>query len=136
MLDQKYFGLSLMTWIIIGIIFIYIIYCTTCMKETFSETPKVKVFNFNTKWCGYSTRFQPEWNNFEKECKNMNNVIAKDVKCDKKNNEKLCEEDYRVPGYPYVLLSCGGKNIEYEGKRTAEALKKKVIEVQEQAKKA
>ena len=75
MLDQKYFGLSLMTWIIIGIIFLYIIYCTTCMKETFSETPKVKVFNFNTKWCGYSTRFQPEWNKFEKECKNMNNVI-------------------------------------------------------------
>ena len=44
----------------------------------------IKVYNFNTSWCGYSVRFQPEWKKFEEEINSINNlsIQAFDIKCD------------------------------------------------------
>ena len=90
MLDQKYFGLSVMTWIVIVVLLVYI-WCSR-NKEFFSDTnnndnqenkdSKIKVYNFNTSWCGYSKQFQPTWDEFQKKYKSDNRVIVKDVKCD------------------------------------------------------
>lgn len=143
MFDQKYFGLSLWVWIVIIAIIAYSMYqscelqptktvINTEIKEKFSDgeskssdKPIVKIFNFNTEWCGWSRRFQPEWDSFMEHVKNPTNnlkhVQAYDIKCDNEENKKMCEE-YKVPGYPYVIVEVNGTRQSYEGERTKDAL--------------
>jgi hypothetical protein len=90
---------------------------------------KIKIFNFNTSWCGWSKRFQSEWDDFSNRVKTNNalsHVDAIDVKCDNKN-ELICEE-YNVPGYPFIIIENDGKRIQYKGERTADALIKYILE--------
>lgn len=143
MLNQKYFGLPLWVWIVVIAIVSYSVYQScekqpkkpdvkTEIKEKFSDSepkssskPIIKIFNFNTEWCGWSQRFQPEWDAFmgfvANPSNNLTHVQAYDVKCDKKENESMCEE-YKVPGYPYVVVEINGSRQSYEGERTKEAL--------------
>ena len=130
MLDQKYFGLSLKIWILMAIIVAYYIYCNKKnSKEDFSaEENTVKVFNFNTEWCGYSKQFQDTWDKFQVRNKTKKNVEIKDVKCDNKKNYKMCEE-YQVQGYPTVIFEKGSSKIDYQGSRTVEGLEAKLKEL-------
>ena len=86
---------------------------------------KLKIFNFNTDWCGWSKRFQPEWDKFTQavkaDSKLNNKVEVFDVKCDNPANQQMCEE-YNVPGYPYVIVEKNGNRSPYNGERTAQAL--------------
>jgi thiol-disulfide isomerase/thioredoxin len=126
MLDQKYFGLSLATWSIILLVIVYFIYCTKCRKEDFSiEESKIKVYNFNTKWCGYSVNFQKIFDEFQKKHKNTTNVEVIDVKCDDDVNKNICEE-YSVQGYPSVIFKKGQEKINYEGERTVDGLEEQL----------
>lgn len=112
------FGLSFKYWIIIGII-IYLLYQQK--NENFSnESTTKKIYNFNTSWCGWSKRFQPEWNKFTNQI-DSTKIIAIDVKCDDKSNEMICKE-FNVPGYPSVVAVVNGKHHEYTGPRNVEAL--------------
>jgi hypothetical protein len=143
MFEEKYFGLPLWVWIIVIVIVGYSV-LRSCekpliksenkqeVKEKFADTventnkkPIVKIFNFNTEWCGWSRKFQPEWDAFMAWVKNpdnkMSHVQAFDVKCDNDSNKSLCEE-YKVPGYPYVVIEVNGSRGSYEGERTKEAL--------------
>jgi hypothetical protein len=91
-------------------------------KEKFSDTQnKIKVLNFNTVWCGWSKRFQPEWEHFTALASKESNIEAVDVKCDDKSNEGMCDE-YKVPGFPYVIIDNGKTRIPYNGERTANAI--------------
>jgi thiol-disulfide isomerase/thioredoxin len=145
MLDQKYWGLPLWVWlVVVGIVF-FSYYQTMGsveapkpnaeIKEKFSEVSsedktKIKVFNFNTSWCGWSRRFQPEWEEFSKRVKSepkLSHVDAFDVKCDDDKNESMCEK-YEVPGYPFVVVEINGKRTQYNGERTADALVKYVLQ--------
>ena len=97
-------------------------------KVTFSPDTKDsvdnKVYNFNTSWCGYSVRFQPEWNNVMKRInqdKEMSNAKAYDVKCDQEENEELCAK-YGIEGFPTVVLEKGNRRTMYNGPRTADAI--------------
>jgi thiol-disulfide isomerase/thioredoxin len=100
--------------------------------ENFDKTKsKIIIYNFNTTWCGWSKKFQPEWNIFMNKVKedkslnlniisnNQRDVEAIDVKCDDKN--ELCKK-YNVPGYPYVLILKDDKQIEYKNGRTSNEL--------------
>jgi thiol-disulfide isomerase/thioredoxin len=137
MLSQKILGLPILVWgiILIGVVYVYM--AQNKKSEKFAETEssdktsdktnektKLKVMNFNTNWCGWSKRFQPEWDKFSEMVKNdpkLSQVEAVDVKCDKTENESMCEQ-YQVPGYPYVVIEKDGKQVPYNGERTAEAL--------------
>ena len=138
-LQDKYYGLSLLSWLII-LVLVIIFYFTIFpndtadktstsnsegIKEKFSGTSnKIKVYNFNTEWCGYSIRFQPEWDKFEAEVKakgDLSNVQAYDVKCDNPKNEQMCM-DYEVPGFPTVIIEKGNIKKVYQGPRTAQSL--------------
>ena len=143
MFDQKYFGLPLWVWIVVIVVISYNVYkscynsstksvVNTEIKEKFSDAvpessnkPIVKIFNFNTEWCGWSRRFQPEWESFMEHVKiptnNLAHVQAYDVKCDKEENKQVCEE-YQVPGYPYVIVEVNGARKSYDGERTKDAL--------------
>ena len=122
--DYKVLNIPGWFWLIIIIYFLYTMYnkCTinTEIKEKFNNS-KVKVYNFNTEWCGWSKRFQPEWEKFTELCNKMTNVTAIDVKCDNEENKELCKK-FEVPGFPTVIFEVGDKIIPYNKERTATAL--------------
>jgi hypothetical protein len=108
--NDKIWGLSILSWILIIIIlvfFIYKVFYTTKSDsntdnelENFKDTNApvdddiVKVYNFNTSWCGWSVKFQPEWNKFSEEIKknsDLKNNKEFDIKCDKPENEAVCK---------------------------------------------
>lgn len=143
-LQDRYYGLSLISWIVIAVLFMFFLFLASKnemivssqqepqhvepenknVKEKFSNEKSVKVYNFNTSWCGYSVRFQPEWNKFEEEVKNnksLSHIQAMDVKCDNESNEQMCA-DFEVPGYPSVVIEKDGKRIAYNGPRTSQGL--------------
>ncbi len=147
MLNQNYFGLPLWVWIVVLAVVAYGVYKSsekpvdkpvvkTEVKEKFSDAapksapkssnrPIIKVFNFNHLECGWSLKFKPEWDSFmtyvANPANNMTHVQAYDVRCDKKENQRICNE-YNVPGYPYVVIEVNGSRTSYEGERTKDAL--------------
>ena len=131
MFEQNYLGLPLWVWLVIVGIVAFSCWKTTTKttaesKESFTEATgnKIKVYNFNTTWCGWSKRFQPEWNKFSDKVKSnssLSHVEAYDVKCDDNQNKDICEE-YEVQGFPTVIIEKDGKRTHYQGERTAEAI--------------
>ncbi len=90
-------------------------------NEKFDNT-KIKIYNFNTSWCGHSLKFQPIWDSFSESIKDSNNLLAYDVKCDDNKNEKLIER-YYVEGFPTVIIDYGDRFIRYSGPRTVNGLR-------------
>ena len=127
-LEKKW--LLLIGLLIIIYFFNYTNNFTTCSntKDNFSNSKNktsnlIKVYNFNTSWCGYSVRFQPEWKKFEEEINSINNlsIQAFDIKCDNINNEQMCN-NYEIPGFPTIIIEKDGNKINYNGPRTANAI--------------
>ena len=87
--------LILLFWIFLIFLFLNEFFSNSCSNtnENFDNT-KIKVYNFNTTWCGHSLKFQPIWNSFDKSLEESDNIVAYDVKCDDKKNEKLVEKYY------------------------------------------
>tara|TARA_B100000161_G_C33317173_1_gene309750 strand:+ start:178 stop:594 length:417 start_codon:yes stop_codon:yes gene_type:complete len=134
MLEQKYFGLSLTTWIVIAILLVFL-YCSRKQEnfvqvedEEDNTNDKLKIYNFNTSWCGYSKQFQPVWDEFQQKNKSNENVIIKDVKCDNDDDDEAIElcQKYDVPGYPTVIFHKGDNKVDYQGKRTVSALEEQM----------
>jgi thiol-disulfide isomerase/thioredoxin len=127
MFNDKYFGTPLWVWIIIlTVIFVMMNRNNSCSKgeesETFSNVNKKKIYNFNTSWCGYSVRFQPEWNKFSQIVNSSYpDFEAVDIKCDESSNEQMCKE-FQIPGYPSVVAVVDGKTINYDGPRESNKL--------------
>lgn len=144
MLNQKYLGLPIWVWLVVTGIVLFSCYQTIGSikvtklkvetKEKFDKVSKdktkIKVFNFNTSWCGWSNRFQPEWEEFSKRVKSnpkLSHVEALDIKCDDDKNKLMCEK-YEVPGYPFIIVEINNKRTQYNGERTADALIKHVLQ--------
>jgi thiol-disulfide isomerase/thioredoxin len=150
-LDDKIYGLSLLSWLLIIIILGFFIWQMVFSKKSTSTSPsgkdmtedyesvsesqssmenfvntnnKIKVYNFNTSWCGWSVRFQPEWNKFQDAVKSdgsLSNVDAFDIKCDKPENEEVCKE-FDIQGFPTVIIEAHGKRGLYKGPRESKDL--------------
>lgn len=122
MLFSRFLKIPLLYWLII----IFIIIISNCYQEHFLQVtkPKIKIFNFNTKWCGWSRKFQVEWNklvNIISADPSLAHIETYDIKCDNKQNESMCEK-YKVSGYPYVVIEYNDKQIPYNGNRTSNDL--------------
>jgi thiol-disulfide isomerase/thioredoxin len=91
------------------------------LSEYFTND-KIKVYNFNTTWCGHSIKFQPIWDAFSKSLNESDNIVAYDVKCDDNKNEKLIDR-YYVEGFPTVIIDYGNKFIKYSGPRSVNGLR-------------
>ena len=105
----------------------YYVY-TSNNTENFT-TEKIKVFNFNTTWCGWSKKFQPEWDTFAKTINSSpdaDKYEVKDIKCDDINDPEIKKltTKYKVPGYPYVIIEKDGVPQSYEGPRKSADLLK------------
>jgi thiol-disulfide isomerase/thioredoxin len=124
MLNKIFLGAPLWIWVI-SFIVMYILLNKNENKnkktENFTQNNKTKVFNFNTLWCGWSKRFQPEWDKFSESVKDNPNIEAIDVKCDNEENEEMCKS-YNVPGFPCIIIEKNNTKTQYNGPRTAEAI--------------
>ena len=140
-LNDRIYGLSLSSWFLITIILIYFVFqmyytndgpiviLNKSISESFANSNKkgakdVKVYNFNTSWCGWSVRFQPEWTKFQNAIKNdpsLDNVHVFDVKCDDPANEAKCKE-FEVQGFPTVIIETDGQRVVYKGPRESKDL--------------
>lgn len=131
MLNQIYFGIPLWAWLIISLIII-ISYnnCSNLTNKKIDQfanitPPVITISNFNTEWCGWSKRFQPEWDTFSasNELKQKTNITVRDIKCDNKNNDIICKQyEDTIPGFPSVVVEVDGKRTLYNGERTSTAL--------------
>ena len=81
---------------------------------------RLTVYNFNTKSCGYSVRFQPVWDQFTKAVTDPKIKIL-DVKCD--TNNPLCNK-FDIEGYPTVIKEDHQTKdvVFYNGPRTLDGL--------------
>jgi thiol-disulfide isomerase/thioredoxin len=148
-LDDKIYGLSLLSWLLIIIILGFFIWqmvfsskstspsgkdmteeyetvsdSQSSMENFVNTNDKIKVYNFNTSWCGWSVKFQPEWNKFNDAVKSdgsLSNVDAFDIKCDKPENEEVCKE-FDIQGFPTVIIEANGKRGLYKGPRESKDL--------------
>ena len=131
-LETNFYGLSSKIWIILICILVMFYIFLKC-KEGFTNLKNdksnlIKVYNFNTSWCGYSVHFQPEWDKFQKEVNNSDNLLnihAYDIKCDNSDNNQMCS-DYNVPGFPTIIIEKNNKKINYNGPRNTEAIIKTI----------
>ncbi len=108
-----------------------------------TETPSVEGFDdgtntlriFHVDWCGHCKKMVPEFNKLmelpendeETEEKELN-FKNKSVKLVKVNPEKSTSGEelakkFNVQGYPTIVLTTGGKDIQYEGGPSADSLK-------------
>jgi len=147
-LNDRVYGLPVYSWLLIALVLVVFLITTfsssgaksaPTISEPFegkSDTKaakdgKVKVYNFNTSWCGWSVRFQPEWQKFEEEIKSkgdLSHVQAQDVKCDNPENDFLCKE-FEVAGFPTVIIETNGKRGVYKGPRDSKNLVETVQEL-------
>ena len=102
------------------------------LNENFADdvsNPVIKMYNYNTSWCGWSKKFQPEWDTFTDNVRTdstLNSMVeVKDIKCDDEANKQLCASA-GVEGYPTVVISVNGVSSHYDGERTAVALMNKL----------
>ena len=68
------------------IFFIFLFLNKFCTYEEFNNI-KIKIYNFNTTWCGHSLKFQPIWDLFIKSLNKSDNIVAYDVKCNDNKKE-------------------------------------------------
>lgn len=122
-MNSKFDILILLFWIFLIFLFLneYFYKNNSSVNENFNNT-KIKIYNFNTTWCAHSLKFQPIWNLFSNSLNESDNIIAHDVKCDNRMNQKLIER-YYVEGYPTVIIDYGNKFIKYSGPRTINGLR-------------
>jgi hypothetical protein len=116
----------MLLWLIIIFIIIIINFCDNNEGFTKNLKSKIRIFNFNTKWCDWSRKFQPEWDNFTKSVqknKNLVHITPYDIKCDEEQNKEMCN-NYQIPGYPYVIIEKDNDQIPYTGERSAVSLLK------------
>ena len=102
--------------IIVIFIILFLFIFSQNEKMTVSKYNGVAVtfYNFNTKWCYYSKRMQPEWDKLDKYYKKNKKVSIRDIDCDK--NKELCKK-FNVEKYPTLIRVKNGKRQQYDGDR-------------------
>lgn len=140
-LGQKFniLGVKVSLFTIIVLVVLSLLICRMCFKkyqteEKFSSHEHmIKAYNFNTSWCGYSVKFQDEWNKFTSAAGEVG-VVAHDIKCDNDENNEICKkygemylpeaDEPVVTGFPTVVFEVPGQEhpIVYPGNRTSDGL--------------
>ena len=85
-------------------------------KETFDSKPKVMFFKAD--WCGHCKKFMPVWEEVSAALKDEADFIRYDS-----DKDKDIMKEHGVKGFPTVKKEVDGEVTEFQGPRTAEALK-------------
>jgi len=68
--------------------------------------------------CSWCEKFKPEWKKFESSAKD-NGIVTRAVNA-QENEQEVSKK--QIKGFPTVLVTSNGKEVEYNGERTSEAL--------------
>ncbi len=74
-----------------------------------------KLYLFKSETCGHCIRFKETWENLQS---NNKYKIEYQTFDSKKNQDKM--KDFKIDGYPTIMLISNNKAIEYTGERTQE----------------
>jgi thioredoxin 1 len=107
---------------VLFVIFIIFLIISIVFKKDI--TPKEEQFHNKDKlvlchatWCPHCTSFVPKWQQFKKS--NRFPIQVVDLESDRDKEEI---KEYKVQGYPTVILVKDGKHIEYDDERSEEGL--------------
>lgn len=78
---------------------------------------KKEIYLFKADWCPHCRNFKPTWDSLKNKLGKELNFITYDA--DKDKNEI---KQFKIEGYPTIILLEGNKAIEYVGPRTEESL--------------
>lgn len=76
------------------------------------------LYLFKAEWCGHCKAFKPIW----EKLKNHYNGKVNFVTFDSEKNKKEIAE-YKIDGFPTLILKTGDKAVEYVGPRTEQDIK-------------
>lgn len=108
---------------ILFLFFIIFLFYNIIFKDNFTNiSNKIKVYNFNTTWCGHSRNFQPVWDTFTKTIIDDDNILVIDAKCDDSTNDTLVKK-YNIAGFPTIIIDDGTSFKTYNNERTVNGLR-------------
>jgi thioredoxin 1 len=76
---------------------------------------KPTVYLFKADWCPHCKSFAPVWDQIENELKGKANFVKYDAD---KNAKEV--KNYGVDGFPTIIMTAGGKAVEFAGERSKE----------------
>lgn len=76
------------------------------------------LYLFKSDGCGHCIGFKPTWEALKKDLGNNINFVTYDA-----INDKQKMRDYKIEGYPTLMLQANNKVIEYVGSRDLASLK-------------
>lgn len=103
------------------LLFVYRVVLRKNGKEGFANDATTVTYFFLPQ-CPYCKDFQEEWKKFQEAAKPAG-IATVEVDGSSPKNQKLVAEK-KVSGYPTILVTKNGKDIAYEGDRTAVELLK------------
>lgn len=102
--------------ILLVVYFLWNIFSLYKNKSNKNYTKEIITLHY-APWCGHCKHFMPEFDKFTLEAKDKyNNLDVVKLDC----TATKCPDTIR--GYPTVILSKNGKEIEYHGPRTSSGL--------------
>jgi thiol-disulfide isomerase/thioredoxin len=81
-------------------------------------TNKKTIYLFKAEWCPHCVNFKPTWNKLQEELGDKLNFVT----YDSKENAKEISE-YKINGFPTIILKVDNKAIEYLGPRDESSLR-------------
>ena len=102
------------------------------LNNSNTDENTIVILNFNTLWCGHSTKFQPIWDEFTDSLNYIpnKNIKAFDIKCDDDKNAGLCKQ-FNIEGFPSVIIVRNNDIIPYNGPRNVVNLQEAVLQISE-----
>ena len=83
------------------------------------SSEKPELYLFKAEWCGHCKNFKPEWGKLKKNSKLKEKVNF--ITMDSDINQKEINE-WKIEGFPTIILKKGSNAIEYNGNRTVEEI--------------
>ena len=120
-LYEKFMDLSMVkkavVVLIVGLV-VYYAYKHFWLREGMEGGENGVLRFFYADWCPHCQRVKPEWERLMREYKG--DVKLEAVDCSE--NRPAIAKRLKVEGFPSFILSKAGKNLEYDGDRTASGL--------------
>ena len=89
------------------------------IQQTGGKANKPELYLFKAEWCGHCKNFKPEWNKLQENGKLSNKINF--ITMDSEKNKKQIEE-WKIEGFPTIILKQGNNAVEYDGQRSAKEI--------------